>query len=120
MTALAAPDRERLARLLGMLGSGHLGERDNAARAAHRLVLEHGAAWFDVVAPSPAITDHGADPIGVDWRRTAAACSRYPYLLNRWEAGFLAGLPQFPRLAGKQRTALVRIAVRLRACGCEL
>jgi hypothetical protein len=46
-------DRERLARLLGMLGSDHLGERDNAARAAHRLVQQHGITWFDVVVTYP-------------------------------------------------------------------
>ena len=28
--------------------------------------------------------------------------------------------PRFPRLSCKQHTALVRIGVRLRACGCQL
>ena len=42
MSALAASDCERLARLLGMLGSDHAGERDNAGRAAHRMVQQHG------------------------------------------------------------------------------
>jgi hypothetical protein len=118
VSALAISDRERLARLLGMLGSDHQGERDNAARAAHRLVQQHGITWFDVVVPPPD-TD-GADPHSGDWRRTAAACSRYPHLLNRWEAEFIWGLSRFPRLSGKQRATLLKIAVRLRACGCEL
>jgi hypothetical protein len=121
MTTLAASDRERLARLLGMLGSDHAGERDNAGRAAHRLVQQHGVTWHDVVVtrPSPD-TGHITDPIGADWRRTAAACSRCPHLVNRWEAEFLAGLPRFPRLSRKQRSILVKIVVRLRACGCSL
>ena len=122
MSALAASDRERLARLLGMLGSDHAGERDNAGRAAHRMVQQHGITWFDVVVTHhpPDTYDPGTDPIGVDWRRTAAACRRYPHLLNRWEADFLAGLPRFPRLSRKQRAILLKIVVRLRACGCEL
>jgi hypothetical protein len=122
MSALAASDRERLARLLGMLGSDHPGERDNAARAAHRLVQQHSTTWFDVVVtpPPPDTDDPDTDPIGADWRRMAAACSRYPDLLNRWEAGFLAELPRFPRLSCKQRVILVKIVVRLRACGCSL
>jgi hypothetical protein len=121
VNTLAAPERERLARLLGMLGSDHAGERDNAARAAHRLVQRHGITWYDVVATHPPPDwDPDTDPIGVDWRRAAAACLRYPDLLNRWEANFLSGLSRFPHLSCKQRAALLKIAVRLRACGCSL
>ena len=114
MNTLAASDRDRLARLLGM----YLGERDNAARAAHRFVQQRGITWFDVVVPTPR-TDR-ADPIGADWRRTTAACSRYPHLLNRWEADFVGGLSRFPRLSSKQRSTLLNIVIRLRACGCDL
>ena len=122
MSALATFDRERLARLLGMLGSDHLGERDNAARAAHRLVQQHGITWHDVVVThSPSgIGDPDTDPIGADWRRTVAACRRYPHLLNQWEADFLARLSRFPRLSRKQRSILLKIVARLRACGCSL
>jgi hypothetical protein len=122
MSALAASDRKRLARLLSMLGSGHAGERDNAARAAHRLVQQRGITWYDVVVahPSPDTDDPDTDPIGANWRRIAAACRRYPLLLNRWETDFLAGLPRFPRLSTKQRSALLKIVVRLRACGSVL
>jgi hypothetical protein len=120
MNALAPSDRVHLAKLLGMLGSDHLGERDNAARAAHRLVQQHGCTWFDVVSHPPPDTDHDTDPIGADWRRTAAACSRYPHLLSRWEADFVAGLSRFPRLSSKQRLTLLNIVIRLRACGCQL
>ena len=83
---------------------------------------QHGITWFDVVVTYPPANtdDPDTDPIGVHWRRTAAACRRYPHLLNRWEADFLAGLPRFPRLSRKQRAILLKIVVRLRACGCEL
>jgi hypothetical protein len=118
MTTLAAPDRDRLTRLLGMLGSDHLGEVANAGRLADKMVRAAGLTWPDIIAP--ALSPPDVDPIGVDWRRTAAACSRYPLLLNRWEADFLAGLPRFARLSCKQRSILVKIVVRLRACGCSL
>jgi hypothetical protein len=120
MTALLPSACEHLAKLLGLLGSDHAGERDNAGRAAHRLVQEHGLTWFDIVAPTPGEAAHGDGPIGVDWRRTAVACLRYPHLLNRLETDLLAGLPRFQRLSCKQRAALLKIVVRLRACGCAL
>lgn len=120
MSALAASDRVHLAKLLGMLGSDHLGERDNAARAAHRLVQQRGCTWFDVVTHPPPDAAPDTDPISGDWRRATAACSRYPHLLNRWEAEFLGGVSRFPRLSRKQHAILVKIAVRLRACGCSL
>ena len=120
MNALAPSDRVHLAKLLGMLGSDHLGERDNAARAAHRLVQQRGITWFDVVTHPPVDVDPDTDPVGGDWRRTAAACSRYQHLLNRWEAEFLGGVSRFPRLSRKQHANLVKIVVRLRACGCSL
>jgi hypothetical protein len=119
---LLPAERDKLARLLGMLGSDHLGEVANAGRLADKLVRNAGLTWSDIIAPalsSPHI-DPDTDPSGADWRRTAAACSRYPHLLNRWEAEFLAGLLRFPRLSLKQRSALLKIVVRLRACGCEL
>jgi hypothetical protein len=103
MATLAASDRMQLAKLLGMLGSDHIGERDNAARAAHRLVQQRGITWFNVVTHPPQDTDHDADPISSDWRRTAATCSRYPHLLNRWEAGLKA------KAAGKYKGRPVSI-----------
>lgn len=42
-------DRARLAKLLGMLGSAHDGERDNAARMAHDMVREAGGTWESVL-----------------------------------------------------------------------
>jgi hypothetical protein len=49
MTA-ATLDRERLAKLLGLLGSDQPGEVVNAARQAERLRREAGLSWSDIVA----------------------------------------------------------------------
>jgi len=42
-------DRKRLAAILGMLGSDHAGERDNAARQAEAFRREHNKTWDDLL-----------------------------------------------------------------------
>jgi len=42
-------DRDRLSKLLGMLGSAHDGEIANAGRAAHALIRAAGSTWPDVL-----------------------------------------------------------------------
>lgn len=50
-------DRVRLAKLLGLLGSAHDGERDNAARFATDLVRESGETWETVLKANGAAGD---------------------------------------------------------------
>ena len=53
MTALTDPNiTERLAKICGLFGSDHDGERAAAARMADRLVKDQGLSWFDVISPS--------------------------------------------------------------------
>ena len=122
MSALAEADRDRLARLLGMLGSAFDGEVANAGRLADKLVRSAGLTWPDIIAPAlpPPDREPASDPLRGDWRALTAACTRFPHLLNRWEAEFLSGLRRFPRLSTKQTAILVRIVTRLRAAGCTL
>jgi hypothetical protein len=119
---LSNPEREKLAKLLGLLGSDHPGERDAAGLAAHRLVQASGMVWADIVCipqGSGARQKH-RDFGGDDWRAIAAACGRYPHLLNRWESEFLSGLSRFPRLSAKQSATFIGIVTRLKAAGCRL
>jgi hypothetical protein len=51
MTRLDTQSAERLAKLLGMLGSNSDGERANAARMADQLVRGLGLTWGDIVIP---------------------------------------------------------------------
>ena len=44
-------DRERLTKLLGLLGSGHDGEIAAAGRMADALIRDAGVTWADVIAP---------------------------------------------------------------------
>ena len=48
-TLLDPSAADRLAKLLGMLGSDHDGEVCNAARLADALVRERGLRWDDVI-----------------------------------------------------------------------
>ena len=126
MSALAEADRDRLAKLLGLLGSAYDGEVANAGRLADKLVRSAGLTWPDVIAPALPSPDHdrrgdtAADPLRGNWRAMAAACTKFQHLIDRWEWQFLSGLQRFPRLSTKQRAILVRIVTRLRAAGCSL
>jgi hypothetical protein len=45
MSALPDASRAKLAKLLGLLGSAHAGERDAAGLAANRLISQAGLSW---------------------------------------------------------------------------
>jgi hypothetical protein len=87
---------ERLAKLCGLLGSEHEGERAAAALKADRLVRECGLTWEQIIArpaafrasavsASPAVSDH----------RVAAACALiFGRGLSRWETDFLYNIAQ--------------------------
>jgi hypothetical protein len=55
----AALDRDRLSKLLGMLGSAHEGEVVAAARQAERLRAEAGLTWGEIVVPRLPPLPHG-------------------------------------------------------------
>jgi hypothetical protein len=104
-------DRQRLAKLLGMLGSDHPGERDAAALAAHRFIQSRGLTWQDVLQSEAA--PHANYNTVQPWRETVAACLRQPGSLRQWEGGFLRSLTGFARISPKQRAVLNQIAERV-------
>lgn len=55
-------DRDKLIKLLGMLGSDHLGERASAGALAHRLVKASGLSWGDVISVPAARPIYNAPP----------------------------------------------------------
>ncbi len=124
MMALAPADRTKLARVLGLLGSPHAGERDAAALAADRLVRGRGLSWSDVLdqhsaacAPQNrgAQTGQYEDPASVDLR----ACGQRLDLLTGWESAFVTDLAKTSarRFSAKQRSILAEIASKVRAAG---
>jgi len=104
-------DRDRLAKLLGMLGSDHDGEVINAARAADRLVRDSGLRWPDIAMAGPAPAPRGDnDPISFCLSRSA--------VLTDWEQRFLRSLGQQRyRLTAKQCAVLGGIVSKVHAAG---
>ena len=124
MMPLAAADRGRLARILGMLGSSHAGERDAAALAADRLVRGRGLAWQDVLGggevpsagrfqPSP---NPSPSPYG-DHLADLMACGQRLDLLTAWEREFIASLASRRKISSRQREILAEVAAKVRAAG---
>jgi hypothetical protein len=75
---ISTVDRLRLAALLGMLGSSHGGERENAARLVEQFRRQRGLNWGDLLgrpdasgqgAASPFPPEYGSPPFGRAYRR---------------------------------------------------
>ncbi len=122
----AALDRDRLARILGMLGSNHPGEALNAARAAEQMRRESGLTWPQILAVRalPATTplrepvdrdDHQRDDRG-DQNLAAMIelCRKNPQHLSEWERRFVGSLAGEPRLSKKQMAVLRQIVASVR------
>jgi hypothetical protein len=110
MTTLTAVMRTKLAKMLGMLGSDHPGERDAAGLAAHRLITQAGMTWTQVLRAPP--VERRLPELGT-WRGTVRECLARPSALRPWELGFLRDLTGFRRLSVKQRYCLKEIADRV-------
>lgn len=93
---ISAVDRIRLEALLGMLGSTHVGERDNAAKLVEEFRVKRGLTWADVLGrqrltdiPSNLqherpIADFSAPPAIVELRHVAGD--------RTWRWSMMAGL----------------------------
>lgn len=55
MPSPSQPTIDRLCKMLGMLGSDHAGERDNAAVKANQIVRELGLTWSQLLRPKAAL-----------------------------------------------------------------
>ncbi|MGI4943365.1 MAG: hypothetical protein ACRYHQ_22840 [Janthinobacterium lividum] len=111
---LSPSDLNKLVGVLGMLGSPHPGERDNAARLADRLVRGRGMEWADLLVPKPA-TYMPPPPPPNDVDADLRVCRAYPGLLTEWERGFLRGLKPGRSLSAKQQRILSGMARKVRA-----
>jgi hypothetical protein len=106
MNMLKPIEADKLARICGMFGSEHEGERASAAWLADRLVRGAGVSWFDVLAGANV---RSAPESLSDLCRQLLAYSDF---LTVWEASFLQSLraPITPR----QRDKLDDIAAKVR------
>lgn len=105
----AVVPREKLAAVLGMLGSDHAGERAAAALIAARIAREAGLTWSELLAGS---AEKPATPTRTHphWREMLAAARRHPERLSEWERRFIASIGGEQRsLSRKQWAILARL-----------
>lgn len=110
----AIVDRERIARVLGMLGSDHDGEVLAAARQAERLRRAARLTWPELIAGTPT-PDPASDSEPLDWRDAVTLCRAYPDRLTSWEAAFVenvAGYRSPP--SARQQQILDRLVAKVR------
>ena len=104
---------DRLAKLLGMLGSDHAGERAAAGLKATALLKREGLRWLDVIQPStPAAV--GSESERADWRTMAHECAARPGLLSDREFSFVRSMTGWHNPSRKQIDWLISIHARIR------
>jgi hypothetical protein len=82
--------RDRLAAVLGMLGSAHDGEALAAARHAERIRRELGLTWGELMGAGEAPAEA---PVEAEaWRAMVVRCQAAGRLLTTWERDFLTVL----------------------------
>jgi hypothetical protein len=99
---------DKLARICGLFGSEHDGERASAAAKADKLVRAQGLTWFDVISPNP-----NAAPVSL--REQIRFALAHVDLLSRWEHGFLLGIRKRRNLSDRQAAVLAEIVAKVRA-----
>lgn len=105
---------DRLAKILGLLGSDYEGERATAAHMADRMVRAAGLTWFDVVAGRFAVDPeentrrkkHKQEP--PPYADAVARCFEADAqndgkILTPWECGFLNGIRERVSLTERQQ-----------------
>ena len=86
----ATLDRDRLAKLLGMMGSAHDGEVVAAARQVERLRADAGLTWPEILVPRLPPPQRGQNV-----RTFAEAVDfviEHEFMLTAWERGFVRDL----------------------------
>lgn len=107
--SLHASDLQKLAKLLGMIGSHHDCEALSAARKAHQFITSKGATWHDafgvaeVAAPSPAHHNLATDLL------------RHKAYMTDFERRFLIGIMAHVKLSPKQVQTLKFIQAKVAA-----
>jgi hypothetical protein len=113
MSALLDPKVvDRLAKLCGMFGSHHDGERAAAAAMADELVRKAGLTWYDVIRV-PASTTTSSD-----WQRMAHWCRAHQSQFNTKELEFIRTMLSW-RGAPSEKQRKWRIDLFVRAGGAR-
>jgi hypothetical protein len=113
--ALGLGDRDKLVKLLGLLGSNHDGERAAAALKADRHIRSLGLAWGDVIAPL-ATEQAESPPPPQRWQDICAAVLSSGRA-TQWESSFCESLLRKwrgPEVTRKQRATLEKMFEKCR------
>ena len=112
---------DRLAKVAGLLGSSHDGERSAAAYRATEILRELGLTWRELVEracaepPQARIEppeEEGSD-LPMHWRLAAHACLRAAWALSDWECQFLQQIVTKPRISIRQRAILAELYAKV-------
>lgn len=118
MSALDSRERQRLWRLLGMVGANHDGEALNAARLADRLVRSRGLTWEQVIGPAPEselIHDERQGDLLDDWPArwsdAVTYCATNQDALNERSRAFVEQLGTYTRTPSPRQLGWLRHCV---------
>jgi hypothetical protein len=121
VTALIDPNSAtRLAKILGMLGSNHDGERASAAAKADAMVRSMGLTWPEVIAlpARPAAPPASPRSSPIVWGRMAMFCYARQAQMNARERQFIASMLVWRgEPSEKQRDWLIDLYSRLSGTG---
>jgi hypothetical protein len=128
MTALDLATADRLAKLLGMLGSNSDGERAAAGRLADQLLRARGLTWKQVISVMSSSMST-TTPARSAWTPNAASSPTAKELIEHalahgdgihsaWECEFLRSIRDWPSsLTERQRRKLESIVAKVAARG---
>jgi hypothetical protein len=121
---LTERDVDKLAKILGLLGSRHPGEVAAAGHKATQFLKERGWQWIDVLKlPAlPKAASNGAESdLFSDWqngwRGAVQFCLQHSDRLTRWERTFCEKVADWYSISSKQRPILAAIASKLMDAG---
>ncbi|MGB6441611.1 MAG: hypothetical protein WBE89_20320 [Methyloceanibacter sp.] len=109
MTSLTKQDADRLAKLLGMLSSDHMGERAAAGAKADQMLRSRGLTWGDIIKARQAELDPATKEERIAFVLAHASC------LTMWEEAFLYSINGRRTLSLRQLTVLDRLVEKCRA-----
>jgi hypothetical protein len=122
MPLLSSQDRERLSKILGMLGSKYDGERASAAMMATNVIKQRGLTWGLILQVERDFQSNrrrqGAhEPPPKGWVADAKRCQAASERMTEWEREFIVSIlskaQQWPNLTEKQASVLHGIVAKL-------